>query len=159
MASERILNFSPGPAVLPVPVLEEARDSLLSFDGTGIGILEHSHRGPAFEGVVQRAEADCRALASIPADYAVLFLQGGASTQFFMVPANLLPMDGTADYLVTGAWSEKAVKEAKLYGKVHVAASTAEGNFTRIPRANEIRYSASPVYAHFTSNNTIFGTQ
>ena len=159
MASERIFNFSAGPAVMPVEVLEEAQGALLNFNGTGIGIAEHSHRGPAFEGVMREVEADCRELAAIPDDYGVLFLQGGASTQFFQVPANLLPADATADYLVTGAWSEKALKEAQLYGKVHIAASTAEGNFTRIPRAGEIRYSAAPVYAHFTSNNTIFGTQ
>ena len=159
MASERIFNFSAGPAVMPVSVLEEAQGALLNFNGTGIGIAEHSHRGAAFEGVMREVEADCRALAGIPDDYGVLFLQGGASTQFFQVPANLLPEGATADYLVTGAWSEKAVKEAQLYGKVHIAASTAEGGFTRIPRAAEIRYSPAPVYAHFTSNNTIFGTQ
>jgi phosphoserine aminotransferase len=156
---ERIFNFSAGPAVMPVEVLQEAQGALLDFAGTGIGIAEHSHRGGPFERVIREAEADCRALAGIPEDYAVLFLQGGASTQFFQVPANLLPEGGTADYLLTGAWSEKALKEAKLYGKTHVAATTAEGNYRRIPRADEIRYSASPVYAHFTSNNTIFGTQ
>jgi phosphoserine aminotransferase len=157
--SERIFNFSAGPAVMPVPVLEEAQGALLNFAGTGIGIAEHSHRGGPFERVMHELEGDCRALAEIPDDYALLFLQGGASTQFFQVPANLLPADGTADYLLTGSWSEKALKEAKLYGKTHVAATTAEGNYRRIPRADEIRYSAAPVYAHFTSNNTIFGTQ
>jgi phosphoserine aminotransferase len=157
--SERIFNFSAGPAVMPVSVLEEAQGALLNFAGTGIGIAEHSHRGGPFERVMHELEADCRALAEIPDDYALLFLQGGASTQFFQVPANLLPADGTADYLLTGSWSEKALKEAKLYGKTHVAATTAEGNYRRIPRADEIRYSAAPVYAHFTSNNTIFGTQ
>ncbi|HEY8123488.1 MAG TPA: 3-phosphoserine/phosphohydroxythreonine transaminase [Myxococcota bacterium] len=159
MASERIFNFSAGPAVMPLEVLQRAQGALLDFDGTGIGIAEHSHRGGPFERVMKQVEADCRALAGIPDDYAVLFLQGGASTQFFQIPANLLPSDGTADYLLTGAWSEKALKEAKLYGKTHVAATCAEGNYRRIPRADEIRYSAAPVYAHFTSNNTIFGTQ
>lgn len=159
MASERIFNFSAGPAVMPVEVLEEAQGALLNFAGTGIGIAEHSHRGGPFERVIQELEADCRALAGIPDDYAVLFLQGGASTQFFQVPANLLPEGETADYLLTGAWSEKALQEAKLYGKTHVAATTAEGNYRRIPRESEIHYSAAPVYAHFTSNNTIFGTQ
>ena len=159
MASQRIFNFSPGPAVMPIEVLEEAQGALLDFAGTGIGIAEHSHRGGPFERVIKELEADCRALAGIPDDYAVLFLQGGASTQFFQVPANLLPSEGTADYILTGVWSEKALAEAKLYGKTHVAATTADGNYTRIPRADEIRYSAAPVYAHFTSNNTIFGTQ
>jgi phosphoserine aminotransferase len=159
VSGERIFNFSAGPAVMPVEVLQETQAALLDFEGTGIGIAEHSHRGGPFERVMKQVEADCRALAAIPDDHAVLFLQGGASTQFFQVPANLLPQDGTADHLLTGAWSEKALKEAKLYGRTHVAATTAEGNYRRIPRADEIRYSASPVYAHFTSNNTIFGTQ
>jgi len=157
--SERIFNFSAGPAVMPVSVLEEAKGALLDFAGTGIGIAEHSHRGGPFESVMKEVEADCLALAEIPDDYTLLFLQGGASTQFFQLPANLLPADGTADYILTGSWSEKALKEAKLYGKTHVAATTAEGNYRRIPRADEVRYSPAPVYAHFTSNNTIFGTQ
>ena len=159
MASERTFNFSAGPAVMPLEVLQEAQGALVDFAGTGIGIAEHSHRGGPFEGVMKEVDADCRALAAIPDDYAVLYLQGGASTQFFQVPANLLPSDGTADYILTGSWSEKALKEAKLYGKTHVAATSAEGNYRRIPRAEEIRYSAAPAYAHFTSNNTIFGTQ
>jgi phosphoserine aminotransferase len=155
----RTFNFSAGPAVLPEPVLREAQEALWDFAGTGIGILEHSHRGGPFERVVQQTEADCRKLAGIPDDYAVLFLSGGASTQFFMLPANLLPEGGTADYLVTGAWSEKAVAEAKRYGQVHEAASSAATNHDRIPRAGEMRWSERPAYAHFTSNNTIFGTQ
>jgi phosphoserine aminotransferase len=155
----RTFNFSAGPAVLPEPVLREAQEALWDFDGTGIGILEHSHRGGPFERVVEETEADCRKLAGIPDDYGVLFLSGGASTQFFMLPANLLPDGATADYLVTGAWSEKAVAEAKRYGAVHEAATSAATNHDRIPRAAEIRWSERPVYAHFTSNNTIFGTQ
>jgi phosphoserine aminotransferase len=158
-ATHRTYNFSAGPAVLPEDVLREAQAALWDFDGTGIGILEHSHRGGPFEKVVAQTEADCRALAGIPSDYAVLFLSGGASTQFFMLPANLLPEGGTADYVVTGAWSEKAVAEAKRYGRVHEAASSAATNHDRIPRASEIRWSERPAYAHFTSNNTIFGTQ
>src|SRR6478752_7663712 len=111
--AERIFNFSAGPAVLPVEVLEEARENLLSLGNTGIGILEHSHRGKAYMAVHEEAEALCRELAGIPANYHVLFLQGGASTQFSMVPMNLLKAGDTADYLVTGAWSQKAVIEAK----------------------------------------------
>jgi phosphoserine aminotransferase len=157
--ADRIFNFSAGPAVLPEEVLREAQAALWDLDGTGIGVLEHSHRGAAFERVVEQTEADCRALAGIPDDYAILFLSGGASTQFFMLPANLLPEGATADYLVTGAWSEKAVAEARRYGRVHEAASSAATNHDRIPRASEIRWSERAVYAHFTSNNTIFGTQ
>jgi phosphoserine aminotransferase len=157
--SDRIYNFSAGPAVLPEEVLEEAREALWNLDGTGIGVLEHSHRGGAFEEVVQETEAACRRLAGIPDDHLVLFLAGGASTQFYMLPANLLPEGGTADDLVTGAWSEKAVAEAKRYGHVHEAASTADRNHDHIPTAGEIHWSERPVYAHFTSNNTIFGTQ
>jgi phosphoserine aminotransferase len=157
--TRRIFNFSAGPAVLPEEVLREAQAALWDLDGTGIGVLEHSHRGGPFEKVVQEAEAACRKLAGIPDDYAVLFLTGGASTQFFMLPANLLPDGATADYLVTGAWSEKAALEAKRYGKVHEAASSAATNHDRIPKPSEIRWSERPVYVHFTSNNTIFGTQ
>jgi phosphoserine aminotransferase len=157
--THRTFNFSAGPAILPEEVLREAQAALWDFDGTGIGILEHSHRGGPFEKVVQQAEADCRKLAGIPDDYGVLFLSGGASSQFFMLPANLLPDGATADYVVTGAWSEKAVAEAKRYGRVHEAATSAATNHDRIPRTSELRWSERPVYAHFTSNNTIFGTQ
>src|SRR5262245_4523014 len=157
--SHRIFNFSPGPAVLPEEVLREAQEAIWNLDGTGIGVLEHSHRGGPFEKVVEEAEARCRALAAIPDDHAVLFLSGGASTQFFMLPANLLPEDRTADYLITGAWSEKAIAEAKRYGRAHEAASSAATNHDRIPRPGDIVWSEAPVYAHFTSNNTIFGTQ
>lgn len=153
----RVYNFSAGPAVMPVEVLEEARENLLSLGDTGIGIMEHSHRGKAFVAVAEQAEADCRKLAGISDDYSVLFLQGGASTQFFMVPMNLLGPDRTADYLVTGSWSKKAVKEAKLFGNTHTACSSEDRNFCYIPK--QVTYSEQPAYVHFTSNNTIFGTQ
>jgi phosphoserine aminotransferase len=155
--TQRIYNFSAGPAVLPVEVLEEARDNLLSLGNTGIGIMEHSHRGKAYMAVHEEAEALCRELAGIPNDYHVLFLQGGASLQFSMVPMNLLPAGGTADYLVTGAWSQKAVTEAQRCGSVHVACSSEDRNFCYIPQA--CSFSPRPTYVHFTSNNTIFGTQ
>ncbi len=155
--TKRVFNFSAGPAVLPVPVLEEARENLLSLGETGIGILEHSHRGKAFSAVCEEAESLCRKLAGIPDDYSVLFLQGGASTQFFMLPMNFLTPDRTADYLVTGSWSKKALKEAKVFGNVHVACSSEECNFSTIPESRS--YSDTPAYVHFTSNNTIFGTQ
>jgi phosphoserine aminotransferase len=155
--AERIYNFSPGPAVLPVEVLEEARDNLLSLGTTGIGILEHSHRGKAYLAVHEEAEALCRELAGISGDYHVLFLQGGASLQFSMVPMNLLRQGATADYLVTGAWSQKAVVEACRCGNVHIACSSEDRNFSYIPKT--FSFSAKPAYVHFTSNNTIFGTQ
>ena len=157
--TERIYNFSAGPAVLPEPVLEQAREDLWSLGDSGVGILEHSHRGGPFDAVIEAAEADCRSLAGLGDDHAVLFLQGGASTQFFMLPANLLPEGGTADYVNTGSWSKKAIKEAKLYGNVHVAGSSEDENFSYIPDLASLSCSDSPTYLHFTSNNTIFGTQ
>jgi phosphoserine aminotransferase len=157
--SDRVFNFAPGPAVLPEEVLEQAKRDLWNLAGSGIGILEHSHRGKLFDQIIEEAKADCRELAKVPEDYSVLFLQGGASTQFFMVPANLLAEDGTADYLCTGSWSKKAIKEAQHYGQVRIACSSEDANFSYIPSADETSYSAAPAYAHFTSNNTIFGTQ
>jgi len=155
--TQRIWNFSAGPAVLPESVLEEARENLLSLGNTGIGILEHSHRGKAFLAVYEETEALLREIGNIPSNYKVLFLQGGASSQFFMIPMNLLPKDRTADYLVTGAWSEKAIEEAVRFGGTHVACSSQDKNYNYIPK--ECTFSPNPVYAHYTSNNTIFGTQ
>ncbi len=158
--TDRIHNFSAGPAVLPEPVLRKAQEAIWNVAGSGIGIMEHSHRGKVFDRLLDEAEAACRSLAGIPDDYAVLFLQGGASLQFSMVPMNLLPADRTADYLLTGVWAQKAVKEAKILGgTVHLAASSEATKFDRIPRAAEIAYSASPAYVHLTTNNTIYGTQ
>ena len=159
MKSERIFNFSAGPAVLPVPVLEQAKSELVALPGVGMSILEVSHRSKVFEDVLARAEADIRQLAGVPASYRVLFLQGGASLQFTMVPMNLLAPDSTADYLVTGAWASKAADEAKKIGKVHVAATTKAEQFTRIPRADEIVRTPGAAYVHMTSNNTIYGTE
>lgn len=157
--TKRIYNFNPGPAILPEPVLEQARDNLLSLGDSGMGILEISHRSKEFEGIITTAEADVRTLLGLPDDYAVLFLQGGASLQFSMVPMNLLAAGQTADYLVTGSWAKKALAEAKKVGNVHVAATTESDNFNRLPAADEIKLSPGPAYVHFTSNNTIFGTQ
>ncbi len=154
---ERVFNFSAGPATMPVPVLEEARDALLSLGSTGIGILEHSHRGKAFLKEYHEAVALIREVGGVPDDYEVLFLQGGASLQFAMVPMNFLAKDQTADYLVTGSWAEKAAKEAKAFGNVHTVCSSKDGNFNYIPKGRE--YSGKAEYVHFTSNNTIFGTQ
>jgi phosphoserine aminotransferase len=160
MPTDRIFNFSAGPAVLPESVLKRSQEAVWNVAGSGIGIMEHSHRGKVFDKIIEEAEQACRQLAGIPDNYRVLFLQGGASLQFSMVPMNFLPSDRTADYLLTGVWAQKAVKEAKvLGGKVHLAASSESTNFDRIPKPEEIRYSANPVYVHITTNNTIYGTQ
>src|SRR5437868_5746276 len=135
---DRIHNFSAGPAVLPESVLRKAQEAIWNAAGSGIGIMEHSHRGKVFDRVINEAEAACRNLAGIPDNYRILFLQGGASLQFAMVPMNFLTSDGTADYLITGVWSQKAVKEAKPLGKVHLAASSEDSHFDRIPRPEEI---------------------
>jgi phosphoserine aminotransferase len=158
-AVTRIHNFSAGPAVLPLEVLEEAQRHLLALPGVGMSILEISHRSAPFDEIIQGCEADIRRLANIPDTYHVLFLQGGASLQFSMVPMNLLPAGGSADYIVTGAWSQKAVKEAKRVGGVKIAASTESENFARIPEQRELTLSPDAAYVHMTSNNTIFGTE
>ena len=155
--TERIFNFSAGPAVLPLEVLEEAREDLLSLRGTGIGVLEHSHRGKAFTAVRDEAEAAIREVGSIPDNYKVLFIQGGASMQFAMLPMNFLSQEQTADYVLTGAWAQKAIKDAKAFGTAHVAATSEDRNFCYIPK--DYDFSADAKYVHFTSNNTIFGTQ
>jgi phosphoserine aminotransferase len=154
----RVWNFSSGPAVLPEAVLRRAQDAIWDLDGSGIGVLEHSHRGPEFLAVLHRAERSLRTLAAIPDDYDVLFMPGGASTQFFMVPMNLLA-GGTADYCMTGVWSAKAAAEAERFGVAHTACTGSGHQFTRIPTADETTWSNAPVYAHVTSNNTIYGTQ
>jgi phosphoserine aminotransferase len=157
--TDRIHNFSAGPAVLPEPVLRKAQEAIWNVDGSGIGIMEHSHRGKVFDRIINEAEQTCRDLAGIPDNYRVLFLQGGASLQFSMVPMNFLPAQSTADYLLTGVWAQKAIKEAKLIGKVHVAGSSERTGFDRIPTQDEISYSTGPAYVHMTTNNTIYGTQ
>ncbi|MCS6885754.1 MAG: 3-phosphoserine/phosphohydroxythreonine transaminase [Acidobacteriota bacterium] len=157
--TERIFNFSAGPAMLPLPVLEEAQRDLLSLPGVGMSVLEISHRSKIFEDIIQAAEADLRTLLGISDDYHVLFLQGGASTQFSMVPMNLMEKGGKADYLVTGLWSKAAVKEAKKVGTVNIAASTEEENFVRIPKQEEFKLDPEAAYVHYTSNNTIYGTE
>jgi phosphoserine aminotransferase len=155
----RIFNFSAGPAVMPLPVLEQAERELVSLPGIGMSMLEVSHRSKIFEDVLARAEADIRTLAGIRSNYKVLFLQGGASLQFTMVPMNLLQAGATADYLVTGVWAAKAAEEARKIGKVHVAATTKADQFTRLPRAEEIALTPGAAYVHMTSNNTIYGTE
>jgi phosphoserine aminotransferase len=155
----RVSNFNAGPAALPLPVLEQARDELVEFKGTGMSIMEHSHRGKAYEEVHNDAIALLRELANIPAEYDVLFLQGGASAQFAMLPMNLLPAGKTADYVNSGHWAERAMEEAQFIGKIREAGSTKEEKFTRVPRADEIKVDPAAAYAHITTNNTIEGTQ
>ena len=155
----RVLNFSAGPAVMPMPVLEEIQRDLVSLPGVGMSILEVSHRSVAFESILAQAEADIRALAGVPSNYKVLFLQGGASMQFSMVPMNLLTAGATADYIDSGSWAEKAIKEAKRAGNVNVAATTKGDNYSRVPRQDELKLTPGAAYVHMTSNNTIEGTE
>jgi phosphoserine aminotransferase len=155
----RVYNFSSGPAVLPLTVLEEIQRDLVALPGVGMSILEISHRSKAFESILQQAEADIRTLAGVPSNYKVLFLQGGASLQFSMVPMNLLAPGATADYIDAGSWGEKAVKEAKKVGAVNVAASTKSENYARIPKPSELKLTPGAAYVHMTSNNTIEGTE
>ena len=156
---QRVFNFSAGPAVLPLPVLEEAQRDLVALPGVGMSVMEISHRSKTFDEIIQGAEADLRALGGIPDGYKVLFLQGGASLQFSMVPMNLLAPGATADYILTGDWSKKALKEAKKVGGTKVAATTEADAFKRIPRQDELALTPGAAYVHMTSNNTIFGTQ
>jgi phosphoserine aminotransferase len=159
VTTTRIFNFSAGPAILPLEVLEQAQRDLLALPGVGMSILEISHRSKPFEDILAGCEADLRTLANIPEGYRVLFLQGGASLQFSMVPMNLLTAGGSADYIVTGAWSQKAVKEAKRVGGVKIAASSEAENFARVPRQAELKLDPGAAYVHYTTNNTIFGTE
>jgi phosphoserine aminotransferase len=156
---QRVHNFAAGPAVLPVPVLEEIQRNLISLPGVGMSILEISHRSTTFESILAQAEADIRTLASIPSNYKVLFLQGGASMQFSMVPMNLLTPGATADYIDSGSWAEKAIKEAKKVGTVNVAATTKSESYSRVPRQAELMLTPGAAYVHLTSNNTIEGTE
>jgi phosphoserine aminotransferase len=158
-AVQRIYNFAAGPAVMPVPVLEEIQRDLIALPGVGMSILEISHRSATFEAILGRTEADIRVLAGIPTNYKVLFLQGGASMQFSMVPMNLLSAGATADYIDSGSWAEKAIKEAKKIGTVNVAATTKAENYSRVPRPDELKLTPGAAYVHMTSNNTIEGTE
>jgi phosphoserine aminotransferase len=156
---QRVHNFAAGPAVMPLPVLEEIQRDLVALPKVGMSILEISHRSKTFESILGQAEADIRTLGSIPANYKVLFLQGGASTQFSMVPMNLLGSGATADYIDTGSWADKAIKEAKKVGAVNIAATTKADNYARIPAQSELKLTPGAAYVHVTSNNTIEGTE
>jgi len=155
----RVHNFAPGPAVMPLPVLEEIQRDMLALPGVGMSILEISHRSKTFESILERAEADIRTLANIPASYRILFLQGGPSLQFSMVPMNLLPEGSTADYIDTGSFADKAIKEARRLGTVNIAASTKGDHYSRLPSQSELKLTARAAYVHTTSNNTIEGTE
>jgi phosphoserine aminotransferase len=154
----RAFNFSPGPAVLPLEVLEQAQGELLDWHHCGMSVMEISHRSKAFEQVAAEAEADLRELLSIPRNYRVLFLQGGASAQFSFVPMNLAVPQSTVDYVNTGHWSRKAIAEAGRYCKVHLAGD-AGGNYTRVPPQSELQFSESAAYVHYTPNETIGGVE
>lgn len=155
----RRYNFCAGPAALPLPVLEQARDEMLDWHGAGLSIMEMSHRSPEVVSVAERAEATLRELMGIGDDYAVLFLQGGASTQFAAVPLNLMGENGVADYVNTGQWSKKAIAEGGRFGKVNVAASSEDTNFSTIPPQSSWQLSADAAYLHYTPNETIGGVE
>ncbi len=158
-AVDRVYNFSSGPAVLPVSVLEQVQRDLVALPGVGMSVMEISHRSSTFEAIIGQAEADIRRLAGVPDGYRILFLQGGASLQFSMVPMNLLTEGTTADYINTGSWAEKAVKEARRVGNVHVTGLPDGAPFDRIPTDAECAFTPGAAYVHMTSNNTIEGTQ
>jgi phosphoserine aminotransferase len=155
----RVFNFSAGPAVLPEPVLQQAAQEMLDWHGSGMSVMEMSHRGKEFIEIHARAEADLRELLGIPANYKVLFLQGGAAAQFAMIPLNLLRGKSCADYINTGQWSTKAIGEAKKYCRVNVAASSADRNFSYVPKQAHWKVDPSAAYMHITSNETIGGVE
>lgn len=156
---KRIYNLSAGPAILPEEVLLDVQKDLYSYKGSGMSVMEMSHRGKIFDAIIKEADADLRKLLGIDDKFAILFLQGGATLQFSMVPLNLMPPKNKADYIVTGSWAEKAVKEGKRVGNVNIAATTKSDNYTRIPKQSELKLDPDASYVHFTSNNTIYGTQ
>jgi phosphoserine aminotransferase len=155
----RVYNFSPGPAVLPEEVLQQARDEMLDWHGSGMSVMEMSHRGKEFSAIAQAAEADLRELLAVPANYKVLFLQGGATSQFAMVPMNLLHGKGKADYVHTGEWAKKAIGEARKFCQVNIAASSEDRKFTYAPPQASWRVSPDAAYLHYTGNETIGGVE
>lgn len=153
----RVYNFSAGPAVLPEEVLREAADEMLDYQGTGMSVMEMSHRSAAFKGIIEDAEADLRELMGIPDNYRVLFLQGGATQQFAAIPMNLM-LSGKADYIVSGSWSKKAYKEAKIFGDARLVASSEDENFSYIPNVDELEFDPEADYVYICENETIYGT-
>ncbi len=154
----RIYNFSAGPAMLPVEVLKEAADEMLDYRGTGMSVMEMSHRSKAYEVIIQEAEKDLRELMNIPDNYKVLFLQGGASLQFAMIPMNLMK-NKVADHIITGQWAKKAYQEAKIYGTANVIASSEDKTFSYIPDCSDLPISENADYVYICENNTIYGTK
>ena len=152
----RVYNFSAGPAVLPEEVLKEAAAEMLDYQGTGMSVMEMSHRSKAFETIINDAEADIRDLMGIPDNYKVLFLQGGAHLQFSMVPMNLMK-NKVADYIITGQWAKKALKEAQKYGKANAIASSEDKTFSYIPECSDLPISEDADYVYICENNTIYG--
>lgn len=157
LAYDRIYNFSAGPSMLPLPVLEEAQKDLINYKGTGMSVMEMSHRSKAYDEIIVSAEAQLRKVMAIPDNYKVIFMQGGATLQFAMVPLNLMKT-GKADYIVTGSFAGKAAKEAQKYGKVNIAFTGKEENFRRIPRQSELKLDPEADYVHICYNNTIYGS-
>lgn len=157
--TERVYNFAAGPAVLPLPVLEEAQRDLASMPGIGMSLLEMSHRSKTVIGVMEDAEEGIRSLAGIPENYKVLFLQGGASLQFSLVPMNLLTQNGQADHIVTGNFAKLALQDAEKVGRIRVAGSTEDQDFVRVPNQDELDLDPKSDYVHITGNNTIYGTE
>jgi phosphoserine aminotransferase len=157
--TKRVFNFNPGPAVLPLEVLQQAQAEMLDYKGTGMSVMEISHRSKEFENIVAEAQADLRELMGIPANYKILFLQGGASLMFAMLPMNFRPVGASADYIVTGTWSKKAFKEAQKLGTAKAAASLEADNFNRLPAQADLKLDPAAAYLHFTSNETIHGVE
>ncbi|MBY0313077.1 MAG: 3-phosphoserine/phosphohydroxythreonine transaminase [Phycisphaerales bacterium] len=159
--TKRLFNYSAGPGQMPEEVLKQIQDEVWNCRNSGVGILEHSHRGPVFDRILAEAEQDCRDVGNIPANYRVLFMTGGSTSQNFMVPMNLLPSNrsGSADYYNTGYWANQSMEHARIFGTIHECASSRPDNYTYIPRPEQVRHSNAPGYVHYTSNNTIFGTQ
>ncbi|MBR0026968.1 MAG: 3-phosphoserine/phosphohydroxythreonine transaminase [Clostridia bacterium] len=158
MAYDRIYNFSAGPSILPVEVLENIQKDLLNYKGSGMSVMEMSHRSKVYQTIIDEAEADLRELMNIPDNYKVLFIQGGATLQFSMIPMNLMK-NGVADYIVTGAWSKKAYTEAKKFGKVNLVASSEDRNYSYIPDCSDLPISEDADYVYICENNTIYGTK
>jgi phosphoserine aminotransferase len=159
--THRVWNYSAGPGMMPEEVLRQIQEEVWDCRNSGVGILEHSHRAPVYDKILAEAFADCRAVGNIPSTHHVLFMTGGSTSQNFMIPMNLLPADksGTADYFNVGHWAQQSIDHAKIFGTIHECASSKKDNYTWLPRVAETKYSAKPAYVHYTSNNTIYGTQ
>ncbi len=159
--SQRIWNYSAGPGAMPEEVLRQIQEDVWDCRNSGVGILEHSHRAPVYDKILAEAFADCRAVGNIPSNYHVLFMTGGSTSQNYMVPMNVMPADksGTADYFNTGHWAQQSIDHAKIFGTIHECGSSKADHYTWLPKGSQIKYSAKPTYVHYTSNNTIYGTQ